>query len=135
MIKTRNRRLTGHINRSGDEAVLPELPGLPDIYNYSFLLGQELLQLIISHFRAPWLLWAEPAELQLCAYNTSDTLRLRIALYDSDSQPLAAKLTFVSVDEAGQSASSYSRISPRRDRTGPGPQKSRDRTSEPPALS
>ena len=28
--------LTGYVNGPGDEAILSELPGLPDIYNHSF---------------------------------------------------------------------------------------------------
>lgn len=46
--------LTGNVNRPGDEAVLPELPGLSDIYNYGFPGSQEQLQLVITHICARW---------------------------------------------------------------------------------
>lgn len=58
-------QLTWDVDRSGDEAVLPELPRLPDVYNYNFALSQALLQLLITHICVPSF-GAEPAELELC---------------------------------------------------------------------
>ncbi len=55
--------LTRNVNCPGDEAVLSELPGLSDVYNYRFSPSQELLQLVVAHICARRC-WAEPAEQQ-----------------------------------------------------------------------
>lgn len=57
--------LTGHVYRAGDEAILPELPGLSDIYYCSLACSQEPLQLLVGHI-CTRRRWAETAQ-QHCA--------------------------------------------------------------------